>query len=110
MRIAITGATGYIGRRLIRAARLSGHDVLALSRRPVREPGVAWQPYDLCDLVCPPLPVDVAAVFHLAADTGNAPAAEPDELGAAQLLMSAADSVGATFVFVSSQKIGRAHV
>ncbi|MEZ5738037.1 MAG: NmrA family NAD(P)-binding protein [Burkholderiaceae bacterium] len=41
MRIAITGATGYIGMRLVRAAHRQGHSVLALTRR---DPGLAgWR-------------------------------------------------------------------
>lgn len=34
MKIAVTGATGYIGRQLVRAAAERGHAVLALVRRP----------------------------------------------------------------------------
>lgn len=103
MRIAITGATGYIGQRLVRAARLAGHDVLALSRRPMTEPEVAWQHFDLADAMPLLLPSDIAAVFHLAAETQHARIVEQTERAAAQRLIDAAGAVGAGFVFVSSQ-------
>lgn len=103
MRIAITGATGYIGQRLTRAARLAGHEVLALSRRPVIESGVAWQFFDLADATPLALPSDIDAVFHLAAETRHAAGAELTEQKAAQLLIDAAGSVRAAFIFISSQ-------
>lgn len=103
MRIAVTGATGYIGQRLIRAARLAGHEVLALSRRPVIEPGVAWQPFDLADATPLSLPGDTAAVVHLAAKTRHEFGAEHSEQEAALRLIDAAGAVGSRFIFVSSQ-------
>lgn len=103
MRIAVTGATGYIGQRLVRAARLAGHEVLALSRRPLTEAGVEWQSFDLADATQLSLPDDIDTVFHLAAETRHAPGAELTEQTAAQLLIDAASSVGATFIFISSQ-------
>ena len=103
MRVAITGATGYIGQRLIRAARLAGHEVLALSRRPVIDAGVMWQPFDLADTVPPTLPSNIDAVFHLAAVTRYPSGAELSEQNAAKMLIAAAASVRATFIFVSSQ-------
>lgn len=103
MRIAVTGATGYIGRRLIRAALLAGHEVLALSRRPLIEAGVAWQFFDLADATTLSLPSDIDAVFHLAAETRYAAGTELTELTAAKLLIDAAGLVGAAFIFISSQ-------
>lgn len=103
MRIAVTGATGYIGQRLIVAARQAGHEVLALSRRPAAQPGVAWQAYELAEAEPLFLPLDVDAVFHLAAETQHAEGAEQTELRAAQRLIEAAHRANAAFVFVSSQ-------
>lgn len=100
MRIAITGATGYIGRRLLCAARLAGHEVLALSRRPVTGAGVEWQHFDLSDVTTLVLPSDIEAVFHLAAETEHAADAEQE---AAKRLIAATVAVNATFIFVSSQ-------
>ena len=34
MRIAITGASGFIGREIIKLAHQQGHEILACSRRP----------------------------------------------------------------------------
>lgn len=39
MRIAITGAGGFVGQALIRAARAAGHETVALSRTVARVPG-----------------------------------------------------------------------
>lgn len=103
MKIVVTGATGYIGLRLVRAARLAGHEVLALSRRPLVQPNSTWQPFYLEDTTPLSLPRDIDAVFHLAADTQHAQGAEQTELAAAQRLIDAASAVGASFVFVSSQ-------
>lgn len=103
MKIAITGATGYIGQRLVHAAILSGHQVLALSRRPVARPGVAWQRFDLHDTEPPSLSADIDVLVHLAAKTSGANDATLDEVSAAKLLADAACLIGARFVFVSSQ-------
>ncbi|QEZ66453.1 SDR family oxidoreductase [Pseudomonas protegens] len=103
MRIAITGATGYIGRRLVRAARLAGHEILALSRRPMAEPGVTWQAFDLADNLPLSLPEDIAVVFHLAVKTQHDFGESSVEQDAAQRLIEAAAVVGAGVVFVSSQ-------
>jgi NADH dehydrogenase len=103
MKLAVTGATGYIGQRLIRAALLAGHEVLALSRCALPQTGIAWQYFEFDDLTQFTLPSDVNVVFHLAADTQNVDGSEISELAAAKRIIAAASSVGADFVFVSSQ-------
>lgn len=103
MRIAVTGATGYIGQRLVRAAHASGHHVVALSRRPVNDPGIAWQRFDLGEDGPLALPPQTDVILHLAADTQSAHAAGEVEQRAAARLIQAAGAVGAFFVFVSSQ-------
>lgn len=41
--LAVTGATGFVGSRLIAVARVAGHEVRALTRGPrPSEPGLAW--------------------------------------------------------------------
>lgn len=70
-RIAITGASGAIGSRLVRSLRTAGHEVVALCRRaPVDcDAGVRWEAFSLSD------PPDVTAsklrdvdqLVHLAA-------------------------------------------
>jgi nucleoside-diphosphate-sugar epimerase len=103
MRIAITGATGYIGQRLVQAALAAGHEVLALSRRPMEQAGLTWQAFDLADSAPLSLPERTGAIFHLATETQQAAGSEEIELAAARRLITAASSVGADFVFVSSQ-------
>src|SRR4051812_17107701 len=50
MRVTVTGASGLIGTRLVRALRARGDDVTVLSRNPERAAGAldvraeAWQP------------------------------------------------------------------
>jgi nucleoside-diphosphate-sugar epimerase len=41
--LAITGATGFVGSRLLTKARAAGHDIRALTRRPQRKrKGIEW--------------------------------------------------------------------
>lgn len=104
MKIAITGATGYIGQRLILAALRAGHEVLALSRRPpASRSSVKWYPFDLADTMPLSFPHDLDAVYHLAADTRHPQGADQVERTAAQRLINAAGVIGAKFVFISSQ-------
>ena len=43
LNLAITGATGFVGARLVDAARAGGHQIRALTRRPQqRRDGVTW--------------------------------------------------------------------
>jgi len=44
MRVAVTGASGYVGGKILRAFQAQGHEALAWSRRPC--PG-SWTPFDL---------------------------------------------------------------
>ncbi|WP_428630656.1 NAD-dependent epimerase/dehydratase family protein [Sphingopyxis sp.] len=81
MAIAVTGASGGIGSRLVNMLRSQGHNVLALSRhRPLNlDAAVAWKSYSLSD------PVEATAgklhdvdhVVHLAAAL---PGSAADEL------------------------------
>ncbi|RYD33029.1 MAG: NAD-dependent epimerase/dehydratase family protein, partial [Verrucomicrobiaceae bacterium] len=40
MNIGITGATGFVGRRIAAIARQEGHQVIAFSRKPRPDPAV----------------------------------------------------------------------
>lgn len=102
MRLVITGATGYIGQRLVRHALAQGHEVISASRRAPREP-VEWLPFDLSSHADFKLPQGVDAVLHLAANTGSIAGDGSAELQAARRLVNAATGSQATFIFVSSQ-------
>lgn len=93
MRVAVAGATGLVGRRLVQAARQAGHDVLELSRSS----GV-----DLT--ACPTL--DLCGVDAVI-DVTNAPSLDQDEATAfftavAETLGRAATSAGVPHTVVLS--------
>lgn len=103
-KIAVTGATGYIGRALGVQAMAQGWQVRALSRTAPADVRIEFVPYAL-DL---PLAADalkgVDAIVHLAADTtsGDERAFERD-IEAARRLLQAVAGRSVRFVFVSSQ-------
>jgi uncharacterized protein YbjT (DUF2867 family) len=104
MKIAITGATGYIGGQFVKMAHASGHEIVALCRRNPDPFGCVWVSYNLSSTQAPVLPVDTKAVLHLA--TSKSLSGQQDseqEILAAGLLIIATQKVGAKLVFVSSQ-------
>lgn len=67
MRVAVTGASGFVGGAVSDALLRRGHDVLALSRRPVRpRTGLEHRSWDLTSGPLPE-PGAVDAVVHAAA-------------------------------------------
>jgi NADH dehydrogenase len=104
MRIAITGATGYIGTRLAALATAQGCEIFFLTRNPPdasREKWIAYNLYDTDELA---LPKNTQAVVHLAFNPRLETQADADaEIAAAVRILNAAESIGARFVFVSSQ-------
>jgi dihydroflavonol-4-reductase len=74
--VAITGATGRIGRPLLDAVLASGRQVRALSRtRQPAEPGVEWVRGDLLDAsAIAALVADADIVFHAAGQLSGTPA------------------------------------
>ena len=104
MKIAITGATGYIGGQFVNLSHASGHEIVALCRRNPDPFGCVWVPYNLSSTQVPVLPVDTKAVLHLATSKLlNGQQVSEQEVLAAELLITAVQKVGAKFVFVSSQ-------
>jgi UDP-glucose 4-epimerase len=70
-RVLVTGGSGFIGRRLVRALLEAGADVTVADRRPFPGGGVRTILGDLCDpaVVARVIQPGTAAVFHLAAVT-----------------------------------------
>lgn len=102
--IAVTGATGYIGREVLRVAARYGVPVAALARRPVAG-AAAWTSYSLA-ANAPALAADTRAVIHLAYDAAGALSFE-QERRALTGLLERATQVRARFVFVSTQGAAR---
>lgn len=70
-RVLVTGGSGFIGRRLVRALLKAGADVTIADRRPFPGGGVRTILGDLCDpaVVARTIQPGTDAVFHLAAVT-----------------------------------------
>lgn len=114
MRIAITGATGFIGRELATRALGRGHAVTAFSRRPWT--GAPFVPLadrhflELPEVPEPGLLDDVDAFVHLAIAPQTASERVVDavnRLGSLRLFEAATKAGVDRFVFVSSQSAHR---
>lgn len=67
MKVAVTGASGFVGGAIAEALRLRGHEVYSYSRRPAAG---RWQPWDIAQGLVPDAP-RVDAVVHAAAAVGD---------------------------------------
>lgn len=101
--IAVTGANGYIGTRLCRAAIAANWNVLAFGRTQNSWTGVTFAPYDLAHRVEPDMLKGVDALVHLAADTRRADPDEIVEIEACRALIEACRAADVRLIFVSSQ-------
>jgi nucleoside-diphosphate-sugar epimerase len=107
MRLAVTGATGFVGSHLVDAAIAAGHQVTALTRRE-QQPceGVTWVGGDLHDRqALERLVSDADAIIHVAGViTGhNAAVFERGNVGGTLAMLAAATAGGVRrFVHVSS--------
>jgi uncharacterized protein YbjT (DUF2867 family) len=106
MRILVTGATGYVGSRLITALLADGHDVLAATRNPSRLKDFGWfrdiSPVKLDAADCAETraalanateaagPIDV--VYYLIHGIGQADFRDSDNAAAANLAAAARDA------------------
>ena len=107
MRLAVTGATGFVGGRLLSAARDAGHDVGALTRRPMpARDGVEWVAGSLEDQASlERLCAGADAVIHVAGviNASNEAGFEAGNVAGTAAMLAAAKSAGVPrFVHVSS--------
>jgi uncharacterized protein YbjT (DUF2867 family) len=94
-RIAVLGATGFVGRRLVRQLDAAGHDVVALTRRPDQYVGHGRGRYaDLDDPASVATALrDVRAAYHLVHSLGT-DGFDRREAAHAAALRDAADDAG----------------
>ncbi|MBZ4559637.1 NAD(P)H-binding protein [Mycobacterium avium subsp. hominissuis] len=102
MRVLVTGATGYVGSRLVTALLAGGHDVLAATRNPLRLKHFGWfdeitpVPLDAADPAslrsafagCGPVEV----VYYLVHAIGQPGFRDADKAAAANLAAAAKDA------------------
>ena len=107
MRLAVTGATGFVGGHLLDAAATSGHSVAALARRPQPpRSGVEWIAGSLDDRAAlEKLVAGADAVIHVAGVV-NAPDAAGFEAGnviGTGAVLAAAEEAGTAFAKLHAQ-------
>jgi nucleoside-diphosphate-sugar epimerase len=103
MKIAVTGATGYIGTHFVKMAQAQGHQIIFLSRIKPHH-SECWISYNLNDEIPPTLTSDVDMLLHLAYQASTPKnTLRIDELESAKHILSAGKNVGAKIIFLSSQ-------
>jgi uncharacterized protein YbjT (DUF2867 family) len=102
LKVAISGANGYLGERLMRAFTLAGCEVYALTRHPLAS-GVAWCSFDLGAAESTKIPEGIEIFIHAAAFTREYPKDDLLEVRAAQALLALTSRRQIRFVFISSQ-------
>ena len=99
MKIAVYGATGRVGSKVVAEAAARGHHVTALSRHEAALPdGVTWQHGDLADAES----VRTVAAGHDVVLTANGPSRKPgeDPFAFSGLIAGVAGAVGSTRLVV----------
>ena len=107
MKVALTGATGFVGGHLLRRLQEQGHDVRALTRRAMKpRDHVTWVPGDLADRqALDALCAGCEAVIHVAGvlNARDEAGFEAGNVTAAAAMLAAATGAGVKrFVHVSS--------
>lgn len=103
MKIAITGATGFVGGELVDYFTAAGHDVIKLQRRSIHADNERF--YDIRSTDSIPDLTGVDAVIHTAFlkfDKKNLPDSSEFNIRAALALEKVCHQVGAKFVFLST--------
>lgn len=96
--ILVTGASGFLGRRIVAAARAAGHPVRAVLRDPAKAPA-EWEGLEVisCDLSVKAPPAETFAgagsVIHAAAGQGDDTAHARDTIQATKALIGAMQAV-----------------
>jgi nucleoside-diphosphate-sugar epimerase len=102
--IAITGATGYVGRATVKQALAQGFRIRTFGRRPLGHTDSEFVPYDLVDIGALDALAGCTALIHLAAHTSARSHADPQfELRAARRIIDAAAKHRVQLIYVSSQ-------
>jgi nucleoside-diphosphate-sugar epimerase len=102
MKILISGASGYVGKRIVTQLLVRRHSIVAASRHPV-EGLPAWVPFDLDSCTAFTIPEDVDLVLHLATNSALTSDDGQSESRASRALIDAATARGIKIIFASSQ-------
>ncbi|WP_438479480.1 NAD-dependent epimerase/dehydratase family protein [Oleiharenicola lentus] len=102
LRVAITGASGFLGHALLQRLLNAGLEVHALSRNPSSMEGVRWHAYNLAEPV-PQVIESCDVIVHAAFAMGaNANSLEAVNKDAAAHLLAVARTYRRHFIFISS--------